>query len=129
MTNENQIPYIQEADEYQAWALKTSPSNNFEASQRINKAYPFHATQVIKTETILTLFHATLGIQTEAGEFSDPLKKHIYYGKELDTQNMREELGDLLWYIAIAANALDTCFSELMTENIRKLAKRYPYRS
>lgn len=72
------------------------------------------------------LLHAALGIATEAGEFLDPLKKYLFYGKEYDEVNLREELGDLLWYIAIACDALDTTVELEMARVIAKLQVRYP---
>ena len=78
------------------------------------------------TPRALRLLHAAMGITTEAGEFVDPLKKHIFYGKELDTENLKEELGDLLWYIGIACDTLGVTVREVMEANIAKLRKRYP---
>jgi NTP pyrophosphatase (non-canonical NTP hydrolase) len=72
------------------------------------------------------LLHAAMGMATEAGEFLDPIKKHLFYGKPLDLVNLREEVGDLLWYIAIACDALDTTIDAEMQRNIAKLRKRYP---
>lgn len=74
----------------------------------------------------LRLLHASMGLGTEAGEFADDLKKHIFYGKELDPEHLKEELGDLLWYIGIAADVLGTSVQEIMRDNIAKLKKRYP---
>jgi NTP pyrophosphatase (non-canonical NTP hydrolase) len=72
------------------------------------------------------LIHYALGLCTESGEFSTALKKHLFYGKELDETNLKEELGDLLWYIARACEALDTTLEEVMESNISKLRIRYP---
>lgn len=72
------------------------------------------------------LIHAAIGMCTESGEFIDALKKHIFYGKPLDYVNLEEELGDLMWYVAIAANALDADLGEIMDRNIQKLKTRYP---
>ena len=72
------------------------------------------------------LLHATLGISGEAGELLDAVKKSFIYGKPLDVVNAREELGDLLWYIALAMRSLDVSFEEIMQQNINKLSKRYP---
>jgi len=72
------------------------------------------------------LLHAGIGIATESGEFLDALKKHIFYGKALDRTNLKEELGDLLWYIAIAMDELGTDFDEVQAVNIAKLTARYP---
>lgn len=72
------------------------------------------------------LLHAGMGLVTEAGEFLDALKKCYFYGKEVDLVNLREELGDILWYMAIAMDALGTTFEEEMDRVIRKLRRRYP---
>lgn len=72
------------------------------------------------------LLHAALGLSTEAGELLDVLKKNIFYGKTIDYVNVKEELGDLLWYVAIALDALDLDPSEVMITNINKLRTRYP---
>lgn len=71
------------------------------------------------------LLHAGIGLATEAGEFLDALKKHVFYGKELDRVNLREEMGDIFWYCAIIADQLDVEFSEVMERNITKLKARY----
>ncbi len=72
------------------------------------------------------LLHAAMGLTTEAGEFMDALKKHLFYSKELDTVNLLEELGDVLWYVAIAADALGTDFTTIQQTNINKLRARFP---
>lgn len=72
------------------------------------------------------LLHAAFGLSTEAGEFLDQLKKHYFYDRALDLTNLREELGDLLWYMAIAMDALDTDFPTEMDRVIRKLRVRFP---
>lgn len=75
------------------------------------------------------LTHAALGIATEGGEFATEVKRAFIYGKEI-TDEMRahivEELGDTLWYIALAATHLEVNLSDLARLNIEKLAKRYP---
>ncbi len=72
------------------------------------------------------LLHAGIGLATESAEFLDMLKKHVFYGRELDRVNLKEELGDLLWYMAIACDELGTTFEELQVTNITKLKTRYP---
>ena len=74
------------------------------------------------------LLHAMLGIVTEAGEFTDAIKKNLIYNKPLDRTNMVEELGDLTWYIGLAIMALGSTWGEVFEANIRKLAARYPER-
>lgn len=71
------------------------------------------------------LLHAGIGLSTEAGEFLDALKKHIFYGKKLDRVNLAEEVGDLFWYTAIIADELGFDFESVMDKNIKKLKARY----
>ena len=73
----------------------------------------------------LRLLHGSCGIATEAGELLDAMKKHIFYGKEIDTVNVVEELGDLMWYTAIILDELGVEFEDVMEKNINKLKTRY----
>lgn len=82
-------------------------------------------TRVIDPSNI-RLLHAGMGLCTEAGEFLDALKKSIFYGKKLDRVNLAEEMGDLFWYLAIAASELGVEFEPIMENNIKKLKARYP---
>lgn len=50
------------------------------------------------------LFHARVGIITEVGEICDAFKRHIIYGKPLDLANLKEEIGDVFWYINLLWN-------------------------
>lgn len=74
----------------------------------------------------MNLIHAALGVTSEAGEFADAIKKHVIYGKDLDKENCKEELGDLIWFIDLAAKHLGYDLIEIMQANIIKLAMRYP---
>ncbi len=81
--------------------------------------------QRLSDDGLKRLLHAGIGLSTEAGEFLDALKKHIFYGKELDRVNLAEEVGDLFWYIAIIADELGFEFESVMDKNIQKLKARY----
>jgi NTP pyrophosphatase (non-canonical NTP hydrolase) len=72
------------------------------------------------------LLHASLGMNTEQAEFADALKRYMFYGTEIDRINLLEELGDSLWYIALALNTLESSFEICMEGNIAKLQNRYP---
>lgn len=72
------------------------------------------------------LIHACMGMQTETAEFTDALKKAIFYGKTLDVVNLKEEIGDLLWYVSIAMDELGTNYEHEMERVIEKLKARYP---
>lgn len=77
----------------------------------------------------IRLVHAALGLTTEVGELVDPIKKYCIYGRAIDLnteKNIKEEIGDILWYLAIIVNHYGFSFQDIMRENIHKLRIRYP---
>lgn len=74
------------------------------------------------------LLHAAMGAATEAGELVDQMKRHLFYRTELDTINVVEEFGDILWYVAIGLDACGSDFETAMQLNHDKLESRYPER-
>jgi NTP pyrophosphatase (non-canonical NTP hydrolase) len=72
------------------------------------------------------IHNAVLGLAGEAGEIADAWKKHVYHGHGLDAGEMVNELGDVLWYVTLFADALGVPLGRIMERNIEKLAKRYP---
>jgi NTP pyrophosphatase (non-canonical NTP hydrolase) len=70
--------------------------------------------------------HAIVGIASEAGEMLDALKKHIFYNQQMDSINLAEELGDLMWYMALLCRRYGWTFEEIQKRNIAKLKARYP---
>jgi len=73
-------------------------------------------------ETIVT---AALGLPAEAGEVADIVKKWVGQGHPLDKDDILIELGDILWYIALMATALDTDLDTIGHINVAKLERRY----
>lgn len=72
---------------------------------------------------------AAAGICAEGGEFMEIVKKVKFQGKPWDTANkehLQKELGDIMWYVANAAMALDMRLDEIIYINTLKLAARYP---
>lgn len=69
---------------------------------------------------------AALGIAGESGEFVDLIKKIQYHGRKCDLEHLKRELGDICWYIALAASTLGFSLEEVLQTNINKLAARYP---
>lgn len=72
------------------------------------------------------VLHAAMGCVTESAELMDAIKKSMFYGKELDLVNIKEEAADILWYLAILFDELDFSFSEGERMVIEKLRKRFP---
>ena len=72
------------------------------------------------------LVNSVMGLCGESGEAIEILKKHIFHGKDLDRDHLIKELGDVAWYLAEAATALDIPLEEIFARNIEKLKARYP---
>ena len=70
--------------------------------------------------------HMTLGLVTEAAEIADVFKKKLAYGKEVDEINVKEELGDLMFYVVNTCNINGWDLRDILQTNINKLKIRYP---
>lgn len=62
----------------------------------------------------------------KAGEVADLIKKYLYQGHDLPCEKVVEELGDLMWYIALTADLIGRSMEDIMQANIDKLWYRYP---
>lgn len=92
-------------NEYQKEALRTE--------RAMNKQYP-------------RILNGVMGMNGEAGECVDLLKKHYFQGHDLDVDHLAKEIGDVLWYVAISADAIGYDLEDIMQLNIDKLDARYP---
>lgn len=72
------------------------------------------------------LINGVMGLCGEAGEAIDIVKKWLAQGHELDKEHLIKELGDIAWYLAETATALEVSLEEVLQRNIDKLKKRYP---
>lgn len=72
------------------------------------------------------LINSVMGLCGESGEAIDIVKKWMAQGHELDKEHLVKELGDIAWYLAEAATALDIPLQDILQSNIDKLKKRYP---
>ena len=71
------------------------------------------------------LLHMGVGAAGEAAELLDAIKKHTIYQKPLDIENIKEELGDLLFYMSNLMQSVGLSFEEILQHNIDKLSVRY----
>lgn len=101
--------WINENESYTDKALKTLNKDVFEQKDLI--------------------LNASLGLSGEVGEVNDIIKKYMYHGHKLDDDTKEKiilELGDVCWYVALMAWAIDkTKFEDVLNKNIAKLEKRY----
>lgn len=72
------------------------------------------------------LINSVMGLCGEAGEAIDIVKKHIAQGHDFNKEHFIEEIGDIAWYLAEAATAVDYDLGDILQQNIDKLRKRYP---
>ena len=72
------------------------------------------------------LLNGVMGLCGEAGETIDLVKKDLHQGHPLDREKLIKELGDVAWYLAETAWALDVSLEEVLEGNIQKLRSRYP---
>ena len=80
--------------------------------------------KLLEQKDLLT--NMSMGLAGESGELIDHLKKACFHGHEINQTYVSKELGDILWYIAGLATALNIDLDESAQENIDKLKARYP---
>jgi NTP pyrophosphatase (non-canonical NTP hydrolase) len=91
-------------NDYQQAALRTAGNNDLDA----------------------LLLNGVMGLNGEAGECIDMVKKAMFQGHALDTEKLAKELGDVAWYLAVAAYAINYDLDTVLEMNIEKLKARYP---
>ena len=82
--------------------------------------------QEVRMGGVIEAMHALMGIVTEAGELMDVYKKNVMYGKPIDIPNVKEEVGDIMWYIALLCHTYEFNLEDILQMNIDKLRARYP---
>jgi NTP pyrophosphatase (non-canonical NTP hydrolase) len=88
--------------------------------------------QVAKTTAIYpreqAIIYPTLGLTGEAGEVANKVKKIIRDGSNSKDEKLvseiKAEIGDCLWYIAVLADDFDIKLSDIASANLEKLANR-----
>lgn len=93
------------ANEYQAEALRTVP-------------------EMLTADRLL--INGVMGLCGETGECADMIKKYLFQGHDLDSEHFAKELGDVAWYLAVAAYAIGYDLETVLQTNIDKLRARYP---
>lgn len=95
-------------NEYQALALRTE-------SRITTDPVPY-----------IRVLEGLMGLNGEAGEAIDLMKKVLFQGHEFDREHMAKELGDIAWYLAVSADAIGYDLESILQMNVDKLRTRYP---
>ena len=72
------------------------------------------------------LLDASAGLAEEAGEVLGLVRKRVFQGREADLPRLTEELGDVLWCVAVTAKSLGLSLEDIAAANQRKLSRRHP---
>ena len=72
------------------------------------------------------LINSVMGLCGESGEAIDIVKKWLMQGHNLDREHLIRELGDVAWYLAEAATALNVSLESVFQINLDKLERRFP---
>lgn len=114
------------ANEYQKLAMRT---NDGKCGERLHD-FPIRlVTQSVFEHKSIKggdLLNGVMGLNGEAGETIEIVKKCVFHGHELNIDELKKELGDVCWYVAMICNSLGINMDEVMEGNIDKLKKRYP---
>lgn len=116
-------------NEYQKLALRTeAPKDFYKAPEAVLKAFAMLGaiSNPQKDLSVIRLMEGLMGLAGEGGEACDILKKVLFQGHKLDREHMALELGDIAWYIALAADAIGYDLDTIFQMNIDKLYARYP---
>lgn len=63
------------------------------------------------------LLNGVMGLCGEAGECIDLVKKYRFQGHQLDQEKLKDELGDVMWYVAITCQALGITLDDVIEHN------------
>jgi len=72
------------------------------------------------------LLDASAGLAEEAAEVLGLVRKRVFQHRDVDRDRLTEELGDVLWCLAVAADALGISLSAVAAANETKLRRRHP---
>lgn len=88
--------------------------NDYQALAKTTAIYPEHA----------KITYPALGLAGEVGEVCEKIKKHIRDGRILDKEELKKELGDVLWYLSALSGDLDISLEDVAITNYNKLKSR-----
>lgn len=67
-----------------------------------------------------------MGVSREASEVAEIVERWLFFGQGLDVEKIKDELGDVLWYMALLCETTGLTLGEVVDHNVEKLNRRYP---
>ena len=74
----------------------------------------------------LALSNWGLGLVGEAGDVGSCIKKVIFHKNDGLKEGIKENLGDMMWYVSMICNEFGWSLKDVLNENFEKLKKRFP---
>lgn len=112
-------------NEYQQLALRTESHKWSELDNVVVPAADAYK-EWLTPIPVKRIVEGCVGLSGEAGECLDIIKKTLFQGHILRVDHLAKELGDVAWYIALAADAIGYDLETIFQMNINKLKDRYP---
>lgn len=108
--------------------MPSSPTTGYTNSMNLNEYQTLALRTANPKETKNEVFHLLLGLSGEAGEITEKAKKivrdHDSDFSKFDKDDLKKEMGDVLWHLAVLANYFDIELEDIGATNIKKLASR-----
>jgi len=73
----------------------------------------------------LEICNWVLGLAGEAGDVASCVKKTIFHENKNMLDGVRENIGDMMWYVAMICNFYGWSLDDILGENLGKLRERY----
>ena len=103
--------------EYKDLAMRT---NDGKCTERLLQSAEF------KRFDVGGVINACLGLPGEVGEVCDMVKKAIFHGHSINKEDVKKEIGDVMWYLAMICDSFGFDIEEIAKMNIDKVKERYP---
>lgn len=85
-------------------------------------------TSTINPKSVTAPYYFALGLNGEAGEIAEKMKKiirnHDNDMSQLDLDDFKKELGDVLWYVSMMSTQVGLSLEDVANTNLAKLADR-----
>lgn len=107
--------------------LKKNNNGEWKAHELAANEYQQLAARTINKDSspVDVLNHALFGMVGEVGEIHSIFQKELQ-GHPIDLDELKNEVGDLLWFVSELCTYYGWYLSDVMAANIKKLMKRYP---